>query len=67
MEALGGGGLFFVSEGPLRGLLFYKDLGFSHTIHVLKEKRRRCEHPPFREKGSPIPAGPPIFTCWVLL
>ena len=23
-------------EDPLRGLLFYKDLGFSHTLHVLK-------------------------------
>jgi len=31
-------------EDPLRGLLFYEDLGFSHTLHVLKERRRRCEH-----------------------
>ena len=26
-------------EDPLRGLLFYKDLGLSHTLHVLKERR----------------------------
>ena len=25
-------------EDPLRGLLFYWDLGFSHTLHVLKER-----------------------------
>ena len=37
------------------------DLGFSHTLHVLKERRRRCEHPHIREKGSPVPAGPQIF------
>ena len=28
-------------EDPLRGLVFYWDLGFSHTLHVLKERRRR--------------------------
>ena len=28
---------------PLRGL-FYYDLGFSHTLHVLQERRRRCKH-----------------------
>ena len=27
-------------QDPLQGLLFYKDLGFSHTLHVLKERRR---------------------------
>ena len=32
-------------EDPPRGLLFYSDLGFSHTLHVLTERRRRCEHP----------------------
>ena len=26
---------------PLRGLMFYWDLGFSHTLHILKERRRR--------------------------
>ena len=30
-------------EDPLRGLLFYYDLGFSHTLHVLKEGIRRGE------------------------
>ena len=25
-------------ENPLRGLLFYYDLGFSHALHVLKKK-----------------------------
>ena len=25
-----------VDEDPLRGLIFYKDLGFSPTLHVLK-------------------------------
>ena len=25
-------------EDPLRGLLFYWNLGFSHTLHVLKER-----------------------------
>ena len=48
-------------EDPLRGLLFCWDLGFSHALHVLKERRRRREHPHLREKGSPVPAGPPIF------
>ena len=24
------------NEDPLRGLLFYQDLGFCHTLHVLK-------------------------------
>jgi len=48
-------------EDPLRGLLFYQDLVFSHTPHVIKERRRRCEHPHLRGKGSPVPAGPPIF------
>ena len=32
-------------EDPLRGLLFCKDLGFSLTLHVLEERRRRCERP----------------------
>jgi len=41
-----------IDEDPLRGLLFYSDLGFSLTLHVLKERRRRCEHPHLREKGS---------------
>ena len=27
-------------EDPLRGLLFYQDLGFSHTLHVLKDQCR---------------------------
>ena len=27
-------------EEPLQELLFYKDLGFSHTLHVLKERRQ---------------------------
>ena len=40
-------------EDPLRGLLFYLYLGFSHTLHVLKERRRRCEHSHLRVKGSP--------------
>ena len=31
-------------KDPLRGLLFYWDLGLSLTLHVLKERRRRCEH-----------------------
>ena len=31
-------------EDPLRGLLFYWDLSFSHTLHVLEERRRKCEH-----------------------
>jgi hypothetical protein len=26
-------------EDPLRRLLFYWDLGFSHTLHILKEAR----------------------------
>ena len=47
-------------EDPLRGLLFYLDLGFSHTLHVLEERRRGCVHPHLREKGSPVHAGPPI-------
>ena len=29
-------------EDPLLGLLFLKDLGSSHTRHVLTERRRRC-------------------------
>jgi len=29
----------------LRGLLFYSDLDFSHTLHVLAEMRWSCEHP----------------------
>ena len=28
------------------------DLGFSHTLDVRKERRRRCEHPHLRGKGS---------------
>jgi hypothetical protein len=48
-------------EGPLRRLLFYKDLGFSHTLHVLEERTRMFEHPHRQGKGSPVPAGPPIF------
>jgi len=39
-------------EDPLPGLLFYQDLGFSHTLHVLKERRRRCEHPHLRGLDS---------------
>ena len=33
------------AEDPLRRLLFDKDCGFSHTLHVLQERRRRYEHP----------------------
>ena len=39
-------------DDPLRGLLFYQDLGFSLTLHVLQERRRRCEHPHLRRKGK---------------
>ena len=28
-----------IDEDPLWGLLFYYDLGFSHTLHVLAERR----------------------------
>ena len=31
-------------EDPLRGLFFYHDLGFSHTLHVLKETRSVPSH-----------------------
>ena len=31
-------------EDPLWGLLFYWDPGFSHTLDVLKERRRKREH-----------------------
>ena len=48
-------------EDPLRGLLFNWDPGFSRTLHVLKERRRRCEHPHLRGKGKPVPAEPRIF------
>jgi len=34
---------------------------FLSKRHVLKGRRRRCEPPLLREKGSPVPAGPPIF------
>jgi len=38
-------------EDPLRGLLFYQDLSFSHTLHVLKERTRRCEYPHLRGRA----------------
>jgi len=44
-------------EDPLRGLLFCQGLGFSLTLHVLKERSRRYEHPHLRGKGSPEAAG----------
>ena len=43
-------------EDSLRGLMFDQDLGFSHTLHARKERRRRCIHPHLRERGRPI--------CW---
>ena len=46
---------------PHQGLLYYKDLGFSHTLHVLKIRRRRREHPRLGERDSPVPTGPPIL------
>ena len=45
-----------IDEDPLRGMLSYLDLGFSHTLHVLDEKRRRYEHLHLRRKGSPFPS-----------
>ena len=39
------------------GLLFSSDLSFSHTLYVLKEKRRRCEHCHLRENDSSVPEG----------
>ena len=48
-------------EDPLWGLLFYLAPGFFHTLHLLKDSGRRCEHPHRRGKGSPVPAGPPFF------
>jgi len=50
-----------IDEDSKRDLLFYSDLGFSHTLHIREEGRQRCEHPHFREMGSPVPAEPPIF------
>jgi len=36
------------------------DLGVAHSLHVLKERRRRCQNPHLRGEGSPLPAGSPI-------
>ena len=30
-------------EDPLRELLFYQDLDFSHTLRILPDRRRKCE------------------------
>jgi hypothetical protein len=35
-------------------------LEYSDTLRVVLARRRRCEHPVSREKGGPIPEGPPI-------
>ena len=47
-------------EDPLGGMSFYEDLDFSHTLHVLKERRRRCEQISYiripREKSKTIPS-----------
>ena len=48
-------------EDPLRGMLFNWDLSFSHTLHVIKARRRWCEHRHLRGEGSSVPTGPPIF------
>ena len=40
--------ILITDEDFLRGLLFYQDFGCSHTLNVLKERRRRCEHPHLR-------------------
>ena len=39
-------------EDPLRGLLFYQSRAFSHTLHVLNDMRRRCEHSHLWGKGE---------------
>ena len=31
-----------IDKDPLLGLLFYEDIGFSHTLHVLEKVRRNC-------------------------
>jgi hypothetical protein len=36
-------------------------LEFSHALPVVVKRRRRREHPRFRESSSLVPAGPPIL------
>ena len=33
-----------IDEDPLRGLLFYQDLSFSHILHLLKATHVRSDH-----------------------
>ena len=42
-------------EDPLRGFCFYWDLAFFHTLHVFKERRRRCKKTTPLVKGQPRP------------
>ena len=51
-------------EDPLRGLLFHLVLGFSHTLHVLEERRRtRSKIRP----GADSAGTPGRFSSWVVV
>ena len=49
-------------EDPLRGLLFYLDLGFSHTLHVLKKGVGGANTPISGASAAPFLRGPRCLT-----